>query len=150
MVKGIFLKQPPCMHKYSETDVLADIDFLNEINKKDNKELGYLNYLGEKFEVLLMKMEEKEKRDSMIKVANTLQNASPELIKTFVLDDVNVIVAFPSLKRYLDGDNKIYSFIIEELLRVTTFLLSFPDWTDEQVINYLKVYINLFIKWVKE
>lgn len=146
MVKGIFLKQPPFMDKYSETDVLADLDLLSEANK-NNKELGYLDCVGEKFEVLIMEEDDELKRESLLKVAETLQLASPELVKVFILDEKKIVLAFPSLKLLNDDDNKIYSYIIEELLRVTTFLLSLPDLTEERVIENLKNYIKLFIRW---
>ena len=147
MVKGILLKSIPCMNLYTESDILADLDLVNEINMKSLEGSGLSNYIGDRFEIHLMKESTQGTKYSLFEVLSILQEAVPELIRTFLYEDDYVLLAFLILTHIQENINNIYSEIVDELLRFTTFALTIPEWSREEAIFRVRQYVNLFIKW---
>lgn len=148
MVKGLVLRNPPEMDKYMEVDILAELDVLTEV--PNDTEGKIKEYEGTKFHTIITEYPTKESIDSVMTILSTLEDAVPELIKVFLWDDSKVVFSFPVLKDH-PKDSNIYQLIVNELLRVTTFLIS--ESNTELSINNLSVqdkirkYVSLFIKW---
>lgn len=152
MVKGIRLKEPPGMDKVSEVDILGEIDVLEEVRDQipaDGFEVKTRIFDGYKFHTIVTEYTDPDAIDSVMTVASTLETAAPELVKVFLWDGNKVVFSFPSMR----GDpskRNIFIQIVDELLRVATFVISefnSGEVTSPDPIERLKKYIQLYIKW---
>lgn len=150
MVKGLVLTCAPEMDKYTEIDVLSELDVLTEIPNDSGGKIK--EYEGAKFHTIIMEYPTQESVDSVMTILTVLEEAAPELIKAFLWDGKKVVLSFPVLKDN-PKDNNIYQLIVNELLRVTTFLISENnnslsiELNQTSVQEKLRKYISLFIKW---
>jgi len=163
MIKGIFLKTKPEMVNISESEVLGSLDLLKVIESPHNIDIDENNkiekaiYYSDNYYITIFKFtgDNLDYFYELCKPYKILQNAWPELIKTFKYQDNKLIYATP---RYNTVEDKIYKKLIEELIRFisfTYFMLkngeSISDikqielMTTEYVKEYIKFTVSISI-----
>ena len=149
MIKGIFLMEEPYMDEVSELEILSDLDFLYEESKPSNFNDGNYtmkksSYKGENFITTIYETDYEPSMKAMFIAYDIIQKANPSFIKSFKYGKNKLIVSYPSY--YEDGPDavKIYSDMIDELLRVTVFLLRYnsPDEAVEQLREYIEMSVS--------
>lgn len=156
MVKGLRLRYPPEMDKASEIEILSEIDVLEEIKndvyvpKGEESDVDIRIFDGERYRTSIHTYKDSDTIDSVMMVASTLEQAAPELIKVFLWDDNKIVFSSPSIKGENYKERIIFNQIIEELLRVTTFIISeynTGEVTSPSPVERVRKYISLYVKW---
>lgn len=156
MVKGLRLRYPPEMDKASEIEILSEIDVLEEIKndvyvpKEDEEDTSIRIFEGEKYRTSIHTYKDPDTVDSVMMVASTLEQAAPELVKVFLWNENKIVFSSPSIKGENYKEKVVFNQIIEELLRVATFIIS--EYNTGEVssptpVERIRKYISLYVKW---
>lgn len=151
MINGIRIQKPPEMDKYSELDILSELDVLGEMEdgiiKTIDGNLGRSEYESGKFHIKIMKMNDQTILHTLLEVTSVIEEAAPELVKTWLWNDDKVVLAYPTYYFKTDGgkDRNIITVIIEELLRFAGWCLK--NFNHLEAVQHVKEYIDLYIKW---
>lgn len=89
----------------------------------------------------------KESIENLWDIYDTINNACPELIKS-IRREKTVFVAYP---RYEDKfNNATYSLMVDEIIRVTAYLLKANDFNRQKTAAEVKNYIKLCVSHGKD
>lgn len=151
MIDGIRITKPPEMDKYSEMDILAELDLLSELSESairtSDGSGGRTEYESPKFHVKIMKTNDTRILNTLLEVTTLLEEASPQLVKTWMLGDDKILLAYPTYYYKTDSgkEKNIITRLIEELLRFAGWCLkNFPH---HEAVSHVKEYIELYIRW---
>lgn len=153
MIKGIYLTENPNMDKVSNIDILSDLDFLfresePSVFNGDLFSMRKTTFNCNKFVINVYESSKGSSLDGMFIAYNIIQRANPSFVRVFKFGENRLISAYPN---YFIGDdedeeyNVIYSRMIEELLRISVFLLK--NNSPEEASYLLRDYINLSISY---
>lgn len=151
MISGIRIQKPPEMDKYTEMDILSELDVLNELKEgiilTSDGNNGKTEYESPKFHVKVMKMDDANIIHTLLEVTTILEEAAPQLIKTWLWNDNKVVLAYPTYYYRGEGgkEKNIITVIIDELLRFAGWCLK--NFSHTEAVNHVKEYIDLYIKW---
>lgn len=150
MIKGIFLIEEPFMDEVTDLEILSDLDFLYEDSEPTTYNGGeYIMkksaYRGDNFITTIYETSYQPSMSAMFIAYSIIQKANPSFVKVFKYGENRLIISYPNF--YEDGIEiaKTYQDMIEELLRVTVFLLRNND--PEDSVELLKEYIDINISY---
>lgn len=150
MIKGIFLMEEPYMGIVSDSDVLSDLDFLygdsegNATLDGGNYQMKKSIFKGERFVFTIYESDYDPSLRAMFIAYKVIQNANPDFVKVFKYGENRLITAYPNFSE--DGVEiaNTYASMMDELLRVTVFLLRNydPDEATEQLKDYISMSVS--------
>ena len=131
------------MDKYTKVDVLADLDLLREDKRKfsvENETTKRYAYFGRRlFYIIIFKPETEDKGKVIYEIYSKLQKALPKFLKVFKLASGNIVYAYPYFMDKIE--DATYSLLMEELLRLTGFLML--NMNNDDIETFLRDYVNV-------
>ena len=146
MIAAIKLSEKPKMTKYTEKDILLDMDPTKTIDKIEMGEhLIREGYWSKRFVIYLVSSPDRnevELKDQAL-IMKTLEKACPDLVKVFWFKKDEVLaVVYP----FMDDENDASNFISikSELIRVTQFFY-LEEMKPDLIVEKVKKYADLLI-----
>lgn len=139
------------MDKYTEMDILSELDVLDELKEgvilTSDGNNGKTEYESHRFHIKIMKLNDPKVIHTLLEVTTILEEASPQLIKTWLWNEDKVVLAYPTYYYQVEGgkSRNIITVIIEELLRFAGWCLK--NFSHSEAVSHVKEYIDLYIKW---
>lgn len=149
MIRGYYLKYAPYMDKYTKEEIMGELDLLMEDKKSygkvQGKETSKRNsYKGRRFYITLFKFTNEDSKIALLDIYKTLEEALPRFVKVFELKSGHVVVATPYFWDRVE--DYIYNMIMDELLRITGFIIEHLN--SDHIVDFIQNYadINIYIE----
>lgn len=154
MISGIKLPVTPNIDGVTLNNVLADLDLLNEkypkTTFKNARGVGIEKkiYIGNKYTISLIEYEKEDNSsfDSLCKLYSLISSAIPKFIKSFRCSNRLIMIAYPKFDDY--RVNELYEFIMEEVQRVSVFLIkTFGMEREDYIKELIRDYVDMCVEY---
>lgn len=152
MIKGFYLRDDPFMTDISETKVLSEIDLNREVDSViEYPEEGQMaekhTYESDLLMISVFEIPKESGYNALYEVYSLLEKANPNYIKVIKKSKTTLIVAYPNFSEIEDDDPDKYDRLIEELVRVSVFLLRhyYSSESMDTIVEYLRDYIKICV-----
>lgn len=147
MIKGIYFKKDPYMDASTISKILLDINFFNKDNKyieiDSSSTVKRYTYMGNDYITLRYYCDKLDLLLGMKILLNLIEKSNNKLLKTFTLNN-SIFASYPNFYNIDKEEGDKMSYFIEELMRVSAFLLKTEP---SKVPELIKDYIDLSISY---
>ena len=160
MIKGFFLNNRQKMNLSDLNEVLMDLDVRKEyeppVEFESPKYMLYKSsFIGDKYIIYLITVKTKGATIgdldsgflSTSVIYGIIVEAVPELVNYWTIERT-LILATPKFER--GDEDKTYRTILDEITRITGFLLQQGQLGRSEIVNFIRNYCNLIINYRNE
>lgn len=155
MITGIKLPLCPNMVGVTIEDVLSDLDILSEkfpeSSFKNARDITITKrtYFGKKYLTTIIDYSQKDERsfDITYDLYKIVSEALPNFMSCFKYSEKKIIISYPNFSSQFFHMNDVYENLMNEIHRLTVFLMKLYGDDRETLIALIRDYVNLCVEF---
>lgn len=152
MIRGIYLSSKPEMKGITLSKVLSELDLLKSSDpvvldsKLSGSSMSRNQYTSDSFVTTLYESDSEVSISAFWNILDVLYSALPDYVFCYKLSDTKLLL---SIMNYSDDyDSFVYERMVDELIRVTVFLVSsFGIENRDKIESLLRDYVGMCVKY---